>query len=149
MPVFQSHYIYPRFEKQLLDNTENKVVRMGKHLMRTILKSYSGGKFVISDEIKTYFDNTCKDFNLRKIKIFSNSGETIYSTSDEEFGEINKNTYFHDIVSKGKTYTKVVKKNTKSLENQIVDADVVETYVPIMKGGDFLGAFELYYDTCL
>ena len=146
MPVFQSQYIYPRFEKQLLDDTKNEAVRTGKHLMRTILESYSVGKFVISDEIKTYLDHTCKDLNLWKIKIFSNTGETIYSTSDEEIGEINKNTYFQEIVSKGKIYTKVVEKNTRSLENQIVDADVVETYVPIMKEGDFLGAFELYYD---
>jgi hypothetical protein len=146
MPVFQSHYIYPRFEKHFLANTENEVVRTGKHMGRTILKSYSGGKIVISDEIKTYFDGTCRDFNLWKIKILSNSGETIYSTSDDKIGEINNHSYFQDIVSKGKTYTQVVNKNIRSPENTIVDADMAETYVPIMKGNDFLGAFELYYD---
>lgn len=146
MPVFQSYYINPRFEKQLLVITENEAVRTGKHLMRTVLGSYSGEKYFIPDEIKTYLDNTLKDFSLWKIKIYSDSGETIYSTIDEEIGEINKNAYFHDIVSKGKIYTKVVKKNTRSLENKMVDADVVETYIPILSGSVFLGAFELYYD---
>jgi len=146
MPLFQSRYIYPRFEKQLLGDKENEAVRTAKHMTRTIFTSYSGGKFVISDEIKKYFGNMRKDFNLWKIKIYSRSGETIYSTSDAEIGELNKNVYFHEIVSKGEPYTKVVEKNTKNLENQIVDTDVVETYVPIMNGGDFSGAFELYYD---
>lgn len=146
MPVFQSHYIYPRFEKQLFDNTENEVARTGKHMMRVVLKSYTGGKIVISDEIKTYFNNTLRDFNLGKIKILSHSGETVYSTSGEEIGAINENTYFRDIVSKGKTYTRIVNKSARSIENQMVDVNMIETYVPIINGGEFLGAFELYYD---
>jgi len=39
-----------------------------------------------------------------------------------------------------------VKKNTKSLEGQIVTDDVVETYVPIMRNNSFVGAFEIYYN---
>jgi PAS domain S-box-containing protein len=39
-----------------------------------------------------------------------------------------------------------VKKDTKSLEYQTVKADVVETYVPIIKDDTFIGAFEIYYN---
>jgi len=80
-----------------------------------------------------------------KLKIFSKPGKTLYSTTSKDIGVINKNRYFQDIVAKGRVYTKVVNKNTKSLENQIVNADVVETYVPIMKSDEFVGAFEIYY----
>ncbi len=34
----------------------------------------------------------------------------------------------------------------ESLEDQTATADVVETYVPIMKDDVFVGAFEIYYD---
>ncbi len=146
MPVFQTQYIYERFVNQLLDNTESEAVRTGKHMMSSVLEGHADGEYAISDEIKTYLENTVKNFKLWKIKIFSDSGEAVYSTDEEDIGKINKHDYFHDIVAKGKTYTKVVKKNTSTLENQTVDRDVVETYVPIMREGEFLGAFELYYD---
>lgn len=146
LPVFQSQYIYPSFVKQLLENTENEAVRTARHMMRTVLKDSSDGKIYVSDKIKTFLENSRKDYNLWKIKIFSNSGETIYSTSKEDIGWINKKLYFHDIVAKGKPYSKVAKKNTKSLEGQVIINDIVEVYVPMMNQSEFIGAFELYYN---
>jgi len=40
----------------------------------------------------------------------------------------------------------MVRKDTQSLEDQKVSRDVVETYVPIMTKGTFVGALEIYYD---
>ncbi len=80
-----------------------------------------------------------------KLKIFSRPGKVLYSTASKDIGATNKNRYFQDIVARGKVYTKVLKKGTKSLEHQVVNADVVETYVPIMKRDEFVGAFEIYY----
>ncbi len=87
-----------------------------------------------------------RDFNLMKMEIFNSSGETIYSTSSGDIGKINKHDYFRTIVAVGKPFTEVVKKDTRSLEGQTVTADVVETYVPVMSGGTFIGAFKMYYD---
>ena len=39
-----------------------------------------------------------------------------------------------------------MQKDAKSLEDQIMTVDVVETYVPIMHEDNFLGAFEIYFD---
>jgi len=39
-----------------------------------------------------------------------------------------------------------VPKYSESLEGRKVTSDVLETYVPLMDGGRFLGAFEIYYD---
>ncbi|MFC1816367.1 PAS domain-containing protein [Thermodesulfobacteriota bacterium] len=80
------------------------------------------------------------------MKIFTNIGEISFSTDPKDIGVINKNRYFHDFVAKGNVYTKIVKKGTKSLESQIVTADVLETYIPIIKNDKFIGAFEIYYD---
>jgi hypothetical protein len=79
-------------------------------------------------------------------KAFSPSGEVVFSADPNEVGEINQNRYFHDFVAKGKVYAKVVAKDEASLEGRKVTRDVLETYVPLMNNGKFLGAFEIYYD---
>ena len=146
MPVVQSHYIYPAFIKQLIDNTENEAIRTGNHLERLVVTRDSGGPIHISDDIKADLDKMRTDYNLWKIKIFSHSGTVLYSTSAEDIGTINHKAYFHDIVAHGTVYTEVVVKHTPSLEDQIITSDVVETYIPMMKQGEFLGAFEIYYN---
>ncbi len=100
----------------------------------------------LSNEILYKIKGPIKDFGLMKLKIFSKSGEIIFSTDSKDVGVINKEKYFHNIVAKGKTYTKIVKKGAKSLEYQTVKADVVETYVPIIKDDTFVGACEVYYN---
>ena len=40
----------------------------------------------------------------------------------------------------------MVPKDKESLEGRKVTSDVLETYVPLMKDGRFLGALEIYYD---
>lgn len=146
MPLLQSQYVYPRFVQLLIESTERDAVQTGNHMARTVTKGYTDEKLIITDEIKSYLNGASQDHNLWKIKVFSSSGETIYSTSEKDIGKLNKRSYFHDIVTKGKVFTKVVSKNTKSVEDQMVTSDVVETYIPIMKQDTFIGAFELYYN---
>jgi len=87
-----------------------------------------------------------RDFGLIKLKVFSPLGEILYSTDSTDVGKINRNSYFHEVVASGNEFTKIVQKETASLEGQIFKTDVVETYVPIMRGKKFIGAFEIYYD---
>ena len=81
-----------------------------------------------------------------KLKIFSRSGLTLFSTDSKDIGNINKERYFQEIVAKGKVYTEVVAKDTESLEGWKVTADVLEAYVPLVRNDNFIGAFEIYYD---
>jgi hypothetical protein len=87
-----------------------------------------------------------QDFNLMKVKVFLPSGEIIYSTDPKDIGEVNTTPYFSEVVGKGLSHTQVVRRDRRSLEGEIMPIDVVETYVPIMRDGVFIGAFELYYD---
>ncbi|HSR11148.1 MAG TPA: hypothetical protein VLS90_06855 [Thermodesulfobacteriota bacterium] len=59
---------------------------------------------------------------------------------------MNTERYFREIIARGNVYTTVVRKNSESLEHQRMAVDVVETYVPLLRNGVFLGAFEIYYD---
>ena len=86
------------------------------------------------------------DFNLIKLKVFSDSGEVIFSTNHNDIGNINREAYFHEILRKGIVHTEVILQGNESLEGQKMTADVVETYIPLMRGDKFLGAFEIYYD---
>lgn len=136
--------IYPMFTDLAVNNTEQNAIRVAKHLSeRVIGKNNNISDISIS---QTDVENIVKDFNLMKLKLFTQSGKITYSTSAKDIGITNTKDYFVNIVAKGNVYTKVVKKDTKSLEGQTVTADVVETYVPIIKNGAFIGAFEIYYD---
>ena len=61
-------------------------------------------------------------------------------------GYVNKEKYFHEIVMKGKPYSKVVQKGAQSLEKQTFRFHVAETYVPIIRGSRIAGVFEIYLD---
>ena len=87
-----------------------------------------------------------RDLQLEKLKIFSKSGETIFSTDAKDIGKINRKDYFHNRVAEGNVFTKFVRRDSRSSEGRVVTSDVVETYVPIMRNSTFMGAFEIYYD---
>ncbi|MBF0287643.1 MAG: serine/threonine-protein phosphatase [SAR324 cluster bacterium] len=130
-----------------MQNTEDDALQVSTHLITSLQLDQS------TFQKETFGSNFSKEvgilkehFHLMKVKVFSKKGEVLFSTGSEKVGEMNENSYFHDIVAKGHFYTKVVLKDTKSLENQKVALDVVETYVPIMRNNQFIGAFELYYD---
>jgi sensor histidine kinase regulating citrate/malate metabolism len=133
-PLVNIHLIYPSFTELLVENTEDEAVRTAMHLS-SLLASDELEKDSLSVEFTNAVEQLKKDFKIEKLKVFSSSGEIIYSTNPEDIGKINKKSYFHEIVANGDTYTKLVKKDAKSLEDRVVTADVVETYVPIMVDG--------------
>jgi len=146
LPTTVILYIFPLFSKQLIKNSEDEAQRVARHLMIMIIPDLNElNQESLPAELLNKIQKMTEDFNLMKLKIFSKPGVVLYSTTSKDIGVINNNRYFQDIVAKGKVYTKVVSRGTKSLENQVVKADVVETYVPIMKSNAFVGAFEIYY----
>jgi diguanylate cyclase (GGDEF)-like protein/PAS domain S-box-containing protein len=143
-PLINSRIIFPSFTELLIQNTEDEAIRLANNL----------SSFVVSDnavrkrpaEFTDVFEKAKEDYNLEKIKLFSEYGEIIYSTNPGDVGKVNQKDYFYEIVAKGKTYTKLVQKDTRTLEERIVSSDVIETCVPIVVKDKFLGAFEIYYD---
>ena len=143
-PMVNIYHIFPKFSTLLSSNAEDESVHIAKNLSLMVI-----GEEHELEEPDSYVERleTAKEeFRLNKIKLFSSNGEIIYSTDPGNIGDINKNSYFHEIVAKGNTYSKLVQKETESLEGELMGTDMVETYVPIMKDGRFLGAFEIYFD---
>jgi hypothetical protein len=147
--LYDAFLITPSFTKLLINATENDAERITRHLASTMLiseKAEIGKDSLHTQLLKREFRRIREDFELMNFKVFSPSGEIVFSTDPNEVGEINQKRYFHDFVAKGKVYAKVVPKDEDSLEGRKVTRDVLETYVPLMNNGKFLGAFEVYYD---
>ncbi len=138
----------PSFTKLQINATKSDAVRITRHLASSLLISEKNeiGRDSLNTQLLREFGKIKEDFELMNLKVFSPSGEIVFSGDPKEVGEINQRRYFHDIVAKGSVYAEVVPKDKESLEGRKVTSDVLETYVPIMDGGRFLGAFEIYYD---
>ena len=141
-------FLTPSFTDLIAKNNEDTDVLVGTHIKEDIFppdKPFARNDLPL--EFAAEIIQMVNNFNLMKIKVFAPNGETIFSTEAKDLGVMNEHDYFHQVVSQGKPFTKVVHKNTTSLEGQKVAADVVETYVPAMSSdGSFMGAFEIYYD---
>jgi hypothetical protein len=148
-PIYAIFWIHPQFTGIAAFEKEVNAKQIANHISKMLFIDVESNT-ITKESITDSFIDTLKeaqvDFDITKIKIFSSSGEVLYSTESQDIGAINAEPYFADIVSKGKIFSKTLLKNEKSLEGEIVKKDVVETYVPLMRGQNFKGAFEIYYD---
>lgn len=140
--------ISPAFTKLIIKNTELEAIRVANHLSGSLAAdaTFAGTKLVIPEKFPADAKIVLQDLGLVKIKVFAADGETAFSTAAADIGKMNTHDYFQEIVAKSKVLTKVVKKESKSLEGQTYAVDVVETYVPVTVAGKFVGAFEIYFD---
>jgi signal transduction histidine kinase len=146
-PLLNIYYIYPSFSDILTESTEEEATRLATHLRPAVVSEK--GTLKRPDDFFRDLDNLEQEFGLMKLKVFSEKGETIYSSDPEDIGLVNKGSAFHNVVAKGNIYATAKSTGTRSVEGDVVTTEVVETYVPIMNGNTFLGAFEIYYDISL
>ena len=150
-PLAEYFLVLPLFSKFVVQHTEEEAVRAANHLVEDLIIQNNKDltEDSLSEDMRRGAASFVKGLGLIKLKLFAPDGTTVYSTDATDIGKVNDNDYFHDIVAKGRVFTKLVRKDKLSLENEIVAQDVVETYVPLMRADDpghFRGAFEIYYD---
>lgn len=148
-PLYAMFWIHPQFTEIVTFEKEVSAKQVANHVSK-MLRIDNSAKSLAPESITDSFIETLKeaqvDFDLTKVKIFSAKGEVLYSTDAQDIGTFNTNPYFTDIVAKGKKFSETVHKDEKTLEDEIVKKDVVETYIPLMRNQNFIGAFEIYYD---
>jgi diguanylate cyclase (GGDEF)-like protein len=147
LPLYDVLFIFPAVSKMLIEGARDDAVRVARHLS-SLLVTESGGlnDAFSTNRLLSEIKEPTEEFELVKIKVFTDAGKVVFSTDPQDIGVVNRNKYFSDAVAKGEIYTKVILKEQASLEGQIMQADVVETYVPLMIDGEICGAFEIYYD---
>jgi signal transduction histidine kinase/CheY-like chemotaxis protein len=143
-PLINIYFFFPLFSNLLVENAEDEAARVASSMSAIVVSEKNELKN--ADDFAYAIEKTRDQFEIERIKVFSKWGEIIYSTHPEDIGKINRERYFHNTVASGNVHTTFVERKTKTLEGREVKADVVETYVPIMNFGEFLGAFEIYYD---
>ena len=148
LPVYDALFVHPSYTKLLINNAKNDAENVARYLASVYLSGNDAldEKTLLSTDLLSDVHQLKANFELQRFKVYSKFGKIIFSTDPEDLGNVNSNKYFKNVVAKGKTQTKYIQKNKKSLEGQKMTADVVETYIPLMSGGRFLGAFEIYYD---
>lgn len=150
VPLLNVFLIYPHFYTQLTNEIENSAIRLAKR-MESELRSKEDWHTIMDGremppQCEAMLQGYVEDFDLSKMKVFSTEGIVVYSTDAADIGTVNTNSYFLDYVVKGKVFSKIVKKETSSLESQKYQEDVFEVYVPMTEDSGFSGAFELYYN---
>ncbi len=144
-PLANIFFIYPSFVNLVIKSAEEEAIKVAGYLSKSIDMERIDEKEYFH-HLSGYYEEIREEFDMAKIKIFSADGEVVFSSDPLDIGKVNKKNYFHEYVARGNVYAKTIQKEKKSLEDQIVKSDVVETYIPIMSGGEFKGAFEIYYD---
>lgn len=84
----------------------NEAAVVAGHLAKTILLNrQTVEREYFSTGTISEVETVMEDFHLEKIKIFSKSGEVVYSSDPENIGEVNKKDYLWKIVAKGNIYS--------------------------------------------
>lgn len=146
-PLYDLYFIIPSYQNLLIRETERASARFVRFL---VVSNYLDRFELRPGNIPVSMINEVEQLRVEgqlvKLRIFSPTGEIIFSSVSKEVGTINKKKYFRQMVAKGQLYSKMVHKSSVTAEGIVVDRDLVETYVPIMIEGHFHGALEVYSD---
>jgi len=87
-------------------------------------------------------------FQIVKVKIYDAGGRILFSTEPRLIGEIDAGNPRLRRALQGRSDSHLERKESLRdlAEEEVLDADVVETYVPIGIEGKVVGAFEIYRD---
>jgi PAS domain S-box-containing protein len=147
LPLFTVFFLSPSFEKFLMHNIEE---RAGDDVKCFVANFIQGHKMLtpesISQDLKDRIYQLIETKSIVKIKIFSSDGTTLFSAIPSEINKKNSRSYFRNIVAKGQIFSKTIRRGEKSPEDQIPQLDVIETYLPVLDGKRFMGAFKISYD---
>lgn len=77
-----------------------------------------------------------------RYKFFDPAGVIVHASRPDDLGKTNVKPYFLNIVMKGGGFSKIEREEDFGSDGKVVS----EAYVPIMDGGNFLGAIEVYVD---
>ncbi len=147
LPSYSLLVDYPSFNRLLVQVTEDHALRMGRHLQTYLTEGRDLENLdLAAPAFRNKVNTLLQDASLLKLRVFNSKGRILFSTDPQETGELNDKDYFHRQVASGQAFSKVGKKGSEAMEGDALQLDVVETYVPLMHDGRFIGAFELYTD---
>jgi diguanylate cyclase (GGDEF)-like protein len=146
-PLFTLFHQFPNITRLLEEFTLNEAVGIAKYISTLIIvddQELESGS--LRNEMVDQIRKVEQDAQFIRLVIYSPSGQILYSSEHEEVGEMNQDPYFRQLLAAPKVIAKQVARGDVSSEKRYMTTDVVETYVPIIRGGRLIGVFEIYYD---
>ena len=87
--------------------------------------------------------DTAMDFGIIiRYKIFNSQGLIVYASNSKDIGQVNVKPYFKQLATDGKIFARIAIEDKYGTKNQVVG----EAYFPLILGGKFSGAIEVYVD---
>ncbi len=144
VPLANTFIIMPKLEQGIVSTEEAHSQVSAKYMISALsIKDYLKGEGELDImELNRY----AKSFHVREFKLFSSEGLILKSSEPSNVGIFNKRDYYRNKVARGELYSKLVLADERTKEGVVSSYDVIETYIPIMDNGVFLGAFEIYHD---
>jgi len=155
--LLSSYSFYRIFSGFVITSAENDSVRLSRVMIDQQTPLLFDSPAIHSINLAVHDDDIPRlDRNLRlflrpfgiiKIKIYDKQKRIIYCTETKLIGRVDEHNQRLKHALAGNVDAKLEKKEkVRDLaEEQLLDVDVVETYVPItMASGDVLGCFEVY-----
>jgi len=147
LPLSYAVFIHPSFKKLLIDDKKDDAISIAKHLSSLFpLQSPAFARNDLPVDLVAYISEHKGHFDLIRMRVYSSTGQQIYVSDNSGVEEIHKERFFHDVLKKGGVHTKIVKEEGDSPKAQASPIFMVETFVPLLRNKNFLGAFEIYYD---
>ncbi len=151
-PVIAINVIYPVMTRSIVDGIKNEAQRLAFDMALTLgLSKGELGSGDMQRDLQSRVKRLEKKFieqrlTLMNVKIYTKSGETIYSYRTIEIGEPDREKYFDQIIGKGIAQTNLLRKDVRLSDGQTRTVYIVETIVPIMRDNSLVGALEISYN---
>ena len=137
-------FLYPEFTKEIVLEAQRDSQRVAAYFIKEYYPAISENVKLFPTDLEASIQRDIDIFNLWKIRFFNPDGKILYSSEKAEIGNMNKKPYFRELVAKGQILANMVKREGTTKDGTPTPYDVVETYIPIMFGNTFNGAFEVY-----
>ncbi len=148
LPAYNIFNLQPAVYRMLIAATEQDTTRIALYISSYVFPEIEGMPLeepAFGDLVREMYE-VKRTFGLVSLRIFSADGHITFSTASEEISRINRQSFFVEKVAKGRTYTQVSSLSYRSQQGQSAKASVVQTYVPITRAGQFVGAVEIDYN---
>lgn len=147
LPAYTMFFLTPAFTGFLISDTEKRLVRVAERMADSLLKEE---KEISAQSITPYFirelGHIREAIDVWKVKVFTLDGTIVFSTDPADIGQKSGKDFFGNVISTGRPYSYISPKTIKGKYDQPVEAQIIETYVPVMHNTKVVGVFEIYYD---
>lgn len=147
LPAYTMFFLTPAFTGFLISDTEKRLVRVAERMADSLLKEE---KEVSAQSITPYFirelGHIREAIDVWKVKVFTLDGAIVFSTDPVDIGQNSKKDFFGNVVSTGRPYSYISPKTITGIDGKPFEAQIIETYVPVVHNSKVIGVFEIYYD---